>query len=90
MVNVMATYQILCWKDIPTQIKVKDDNDEIKTPLDPRLMELIDEQAMSTGEANSDAYLEAWSWSAPEEREGTAEEVTNLLKAELEKKYLGG
>jgi len=84
----MATYQILCWKDIPSQIKVKNDNEEIKIQLDQRLMTMIDEQAMSADQAGSDDYLEAWKWSSPEEREGTAKEVAESLKHELEAKFL--
>lgn len=84
----MATYQILCWKDIPTQIKVKDDNDELKVQLDPRMMEIIDDQAMASGEAGSDAYLDAWNWTEPDERDGTAQEVATSLQKELEAKFL--
>ena len=82
----MARYKILYWKEIPTQIRVEDELDELNAMLDDRFMRLVDAQAMKDGLADSDAFLAAWRWSEEEEREGSAEEVAQALKAEIEAK----
>ena len=80
----MATYSILYWQEIPSQIKVEDDLDEVTLPLDPRFMERIDRLAVQRGLQGTDDYLAQWRWSDPQQREGTAEEVAQAVKRELE------
>jgi hypothetical protein len=80
----MATYQILYWKDIPTQVKAWDNFDEVKLPLDNRFMVKVDALAQKMGLTDSDDYLEQWNWSEEKEREGEAEDVAEEIKNELE------
>ena len=80
----MATYKVLYWQEIPSQIKAEDDLDDITLPLDPRFMERIDQLAVQRGLQGTDEYLAEWRWSAAQEREGTAEEVAHAVKRELE------
>ena len=80
----MATYTILYWQEIPSQIKAEDDLDDVTLPLDPRFLERIDRLAVQRGLQGTDDYLGQWRWSDPQEREGTAEEVAQALKRELE------
>ena len=80
----MATYKILYWQEVPSQIKAEDDLDEVTLPLSPRFMERIDQLAGQRGLQGSDDYLAQWQWSREEEREGSAEEVAAAVKAELE------
>ena len=80
----MATYKILCWKEIPTQIRVEDESDTVTVMLDDRFLKLIDAQAMKDGSTEADSFLDAWHWSEEEEREGSAQEVAEALKAEIE------
>jgi hypothetical protein len=82
----VATYKVLSWKKIPTQIRVEDESDTVNAMLDDRFMKLVDAQAMKEGLEDSDAYLAAWQWSEEEEREGSAHEVAEALKAEIEAK----
>ena len=82
----MATYKVLSWKKIPTQIRVEDESDTVNAMLDDRFMKLVDAKAMKEGLEDSDAYLAAWQWSEEEEREGSAHEVAEALKAEIEAK----
>jgi hypothetical protein len=83
----MATYKILCWQEIPSQIKADDGADEVTLPMPPRFMELIDQLALKRGLHNADDYLAQWTWSEEEEREGTATEVAEAVLAELETKW---
>jgi hypothetical protein len=82
----MATYKILCWQEIPTQIKAEDDSDDVTVMLDGKFMEHIDILAARRGLQGSDDYLAQWKWSEEQEREGSAQEVAEALKAELEAK----
>ncbi len=83
----MAFFQILYWQDIPSQIKVWDDFDEVKTELSQRFVAIIDQAAQKQGLTQADDYLAQWHWSDEEEREGNAEEVAEALKKELEAKF---
>ena len=80
----MATYRILYWLEIPSQIKATDDLDEVTVQLDSRYMERIDQLAAQRGLQGTDEYLAQWHWSDEEQREGTAEEVAQAIKHELE------
>ena len=80
----MATYKILYWQEIPSQIKVKDDLDDVTLPLDSRFMERIDQLAAQRGLQSTDDYLAQWRWSDEQERGGTAEDVARAVKLELE------
>jgi hypothetical protein len=82
----MATYKILYWQEIPTQVKTDDGIDEVTVALDEKFMEHIDILAARRGLQSADDYLAQWKWSDEEDREGSAQEVANALKAELEAK----
>jgi hypothetical protein len=55
-------------------------------PLDDTFAEQIDKLAAQRGLSSSDDYLAQWKWSEEEEREGSAREVAEAVKAELEAK----
>ena len=82
----MATYKILYWQEVPSQIKAEDDEEEISLPLDPKFLVRIDQLAMQRGLQDADDYLAQWKWSEDAEREGSAREVAEAVKAELESK----
>jgi hypothetical protein len=80
----VATYTILYWQEIPSQIKASDDTDDVSVALDPRFMERIDQLAAKRGLQGADDYLAQWRWSEEQERDGTAEDVARAIKNELE------
>jgi hypothetical protein len=82
----MTTYKILYWQEIPTQIKAEDESDDVDLMLDEKFMVQVDILAAKRGLQSSDDYLAQWRWSEEEEREGSAREVAEALKAELEAK----
>ena len=47
----------------------------------------IDAVAMRQKIAGTDEYLDHWHWGEPEQREGSAQEVADALKRELEEKF---
>jgi len=82
----MAIYKILYWQEIPTQIKAEDDSDDVTVMLDSRFMAQVDILAARRGLQSADDYLAQWKWSEEEERDGSAQQVADALKAELEAK----
>ena len=82
----MTTYKILYWQEIPTQIKAEDESDDVTVMLADRFMQQVDILAAKRGLQAADDYLAQWKWSEEEEREGSAQEVAEALKAELEEK----
>jgi hypothetical protein len=83
----MALYQILYWRDIPSQVKAWDDFDEIKVELPQRFATRIDLAAETLGLTKSEDYLAQWKWSDEQERPGTPDEVAAAVKQELEAKW---
>jgi hypothetical protein len=82
----MTTYKVLYWQEIPTQIKAEDEADDVSVALDAKFMAQVDILAAKRGLQASDDYLAQWKWSEEEEREGSAREVAEAVKAELEAK----
>ena len=80
----MATYRILYWQEVPSQIRADDENGEVNLPLPPKFMVRIDALAAARGLEGSDDYLAQWRWSDDEEREGSAQDVAEALARELE------
>ena len=83
----MAFYQILYWQDIPSQVKAWDDFDEVKVEMPAKFMVKIDSSAKEQGLMDEDNYLAQWRWSEEEERKGSAREVAESIKNELESKF---
>ena len=80
----MATYRILYWQEVPSQVRAEDDHDEVTLPLDGRFMERIDRLASERGLGGSDDYLAQWHWSDDLHRDGSAGDVAAAVKAEIE------
>jgi len=80
----MATYKILYWQEVPSQIRAEDDLDEVTLEMSPRFMARIDALAMERGLHQTDDYLAQWHWSDEEERAGSAREVAEAVRAQLE------
>lgn len=80
----MAMFKVLYWQEIPTQIKAEDETEDVSVMLDERFMAQVDILAAKRGLQSMDDYLAQWQWSEEAEREGSAREVAEALKAELE------
>jgi hypothetical protein len=82
----MVIYKVLYWQEIPTQVRAEDDDEDVTVMLDGRFMQQVDILAAKRGLQAADDYLAQWKWSEEEEREGSAREVAEAVKAELEEK----
>ncbi len=83
----MARYQIMYWKDIPSQVKADGEGGTHRAMLPDRFQQAIDMAAMAEGSTDTDAYLDGWTWGPRQERPGTAREVALAVAAELEAEY---
>jgi hypothetical protein len=84
----VARYQILSWQDVPSVVKAfKEDGTSVSRQLSDWFQQEIDRRAMAQGLTGSDAYLEQWAWSAPEEQPGEVEDVLTAVVAELEEQH---
>lgn len=63
------------------------DGNRHKEQLSARFQELIDLVAMRKKLVGTDAYLEGWRRSRPENREGEVEDVAKRVASELEATY---
>ncbi|HXW06892.1 MAG TPA: virulence factor [Vicinamibacterales bacterium] len=80
----MATYRVLYWQEVPSQIRAEDGHGDVSVALSPKFMARIDALAAARGLEGSDDYLAQWRWSDEAEREGSAEEVAEAVRRELE------
>lgn len=82
----VAIYKVLYWQEIPTQVKADDGVDDVTVMLAPKFMAYIDVLAAERGLQAADDYLAQWKWSEEQERAGSAAEVAETVKTELEAK----
>lgn len=80
----MASYRVLYWQEVPSQIKAEDARDDVTVMLPDRFMQRIDQLAAARGLSDADAYLAEWHWSEDQDRPGSAQDVADAVKAELE------
>ena len=80
----MATYRILYWQEVPSQIRVEDEHGDVSVPLAQKFMVRIDAFAAARGLEGTDDYLAQWHWGEDQERDGTAQEVADAVRRELE------
>jgi hypothetical protein len=79
----VASYQVLYWKHIPSQVLAWEGESKVKRMLPDYFQAAIDAYAMKDGSTEMDAYLEGWRRGPVEERPGPPEEVMNAIVEEL-------
>ena len=82
----MAKSTVIFWRDIPSQVVVKQGRTSAKVQLSKRFMEAIDKAAMRAGRQGSKEYLEDWRREI-ETCQGDLKTVANTIAEELEQKY---
>jgi hypothetical protein len=83
----MATYKILYWQEVPSQVKADDGLDEVTLPMPARFMEEIDLLAAKRKLQSADDYLAQWHWSEEMERDGSAEDVASAVVSQLDSQW---
>ena len=82
----MATYKVLYWQEVPSQIRVEGDDGDVSVELPQKFMVRIDALAAQRGLTSADDYLAQWHWTDEEDRDGSAQEVADAVLRELEAK----
>ena len=82
-------YQIIYWRDIPAQVKMKVGRKRSSRSLSPRFMAAVDAAAMKAGKTDSDAYMEEWRMGEWQEISGEPEEFADTIVSQLESDYPG-
>lgn len=75
------------WHDIPIQVRAGGRRDRVSKELPQRFQEAIDKAAMAADLTGTDAYLDGFSWSESQEREGSPAEVATAVAAELDAQF---
>ncbi|TNE33992.1 MAG: hypothetical protein EP348_11835 [Alphaproteobacteria bacterium] len=83
----MAQLSILYWRDIPSQVVVKEGRKNAKILLSQKFQEAIDMAAMRDKAHESDAYLEGWRKGDPEPVEGDLEAAAATVAEKLETEF---
>ncbi|TNM40472.1 hypothetical protein FHP29_10510 [Nocardioides albidus] len=83
----MAEYQVTRWRDLPSMVAARTDEETVKVQLAPRFQEAIDEAAMRLGDTGADDYLAGWERSPWTEADGTPSEVLDRVAAELDAEW---
>lgn len=79
----MATYRILYWQEVPSQVRAEDEDGDASVALPQKFMVRIDQLAAARGLQAADDYLAQWHWSDEMERHGSAREVAEAVCREL-------
>ena len=82
----MPKSTIIFWRDIPSQVVVKQGRNSAKAQLSKRFMEAIDKAAMRAGRQGSKEYLEDWR-RVIDTCQGDPETIANTIAEELEQNY---
>ena len=83
------TYQIVYWRDIPAQLRIRSGDQRFSRSLDQRFQEAIDSAAMTAGKTSTDDYLEDWrnsEWLSATGDEDPAR-FADALVTEIESQY---
>jgi hypothetical protein len=83
----MANLIITWWRDLPSQVTVRQGRREEKRMLSAKFQEAIDMAAMRAGASDSDAYLADWRRGEPEPCGDDLEAEAARAAAELEAAY---
>ena len=82
----MAKKTIIFWRDIPSQVVVKEGRTKAKTQLSKRFMVAIDKAAMRAGRQGSEEYLEDWRRQI-ETCQGDPQTIADTTAEELETSF---
>ena len=83
----MARYQIMYWKEIPSQVRAEDADGMVKSMLPDRFQQAIDAAAMADGSTETDDYLAGWDWGDWQEQEGNAQATLEAITGQLDADY---
>ncbi len=82
-----TSFQIVYWRDIPAQIKVRSGGRRVNRQLSPRFQEAIDAAAMRADAVSTDDYLADWRSLDWQPSDADPDKLADSLVAEVEAEY---
>ena len=82
-----TSYQIVYWRDIPAQIRVRSGTGRVNRQLSSRFQEAIDAAAMRADATSTDDYLADWHSEEWQPSDADPEQLADSLVAEIETEY---
>ena len=79
----MASYQVMYWKHIPSQVKAWEGEAQAKSMMPDYFQAAIDAYAMRDGSTDMESYLDGWKWGPVETRTGAPHDVVSVVIDEL-------
>ena len=80
-------YQIIYWRDIPTQVRGRNGRSRLTRPLSPRFQKAIHRAAFCAKAINGLDYIEEWQLSDWQDRDDNVEDVLTAVVTQLENDY---
>lgn len=80
----MTQFQVTRWRELPSMVAARADNETVKSQLPQRFQEAIDEAAMRLGDTGADDYLAGWERSSWTDADGAPGDVLGRVVAELD------
>ena len=80
----MSKYRVMYWKEIPQSFTVEGDGKTVKKQLSQKVQNKIDAYAMAVGATSTTDYAKEFKRGEWIEREGSPEELAEIILAELE------
>lgn len=82
-----ASSQIIYWRDIPAQVRVRKAAERFSLPLSLRFQKAIDSAAVRSGLTGTDGYLDQWRTSPWQPSDADPQSTAEALIADLEDSY---
>jgi len=83
----VAKLIVISWRDVPSQVVVKQGRETVRLQLSARFQEAVDRAAMRAGKGSSDAYIADWKRSEPRACGHDLEAEASAEVARLEARY---
>lgn len=83
----MTKVQIIYWRDIPVQVRLRNGRTRHTQPLSARFQKAVHRAAYRAKAITGDAYVAEWCLSDWQEREGALEVVGTAVVTELEETF---
>jgi Virulence factor len=83
----VAKLIVISWRDLPSQVVVKQGRETVRLQLSARFQEAVDRAAMRAGKGSSDAYIADWKRSEPRACGHDLEAEASAEVARLEARY---
>jgi hypothetical protein len=83
----MAKLIVISWRDVPSQVVVKQGRETVRVQLSARFQQAVDRAAMRAGKGSSDAYIADWKRSEPGECGNDLKAEAIAAVARLEARY---